>query len=42
MLEAISFAENNDKELKGIVLNAFTDSFVLKETLFDVIKEMKS
>ena len=42
IFEAISLAENNENDLKGIVLNAFTEPFVLENNLFDVIKDMKS
>ena len=42
MLEAVSLAEHNERELAGIVLNAFTEPFVLDSRIFDVVKNMKS
>ena len=42
MLEAISLAEHNERELAGIVLNAFTEPFVLDSRIFGVVKKMNS
>ena len=42
MLEAISLARNNEKELAGIVLNAFTEPFVLDAKIWDIVENMKS
>ena len=42
MLEAVSLAEHNERELAGIVLNAFTEPFVLDSRIFDIVKKMKS
>lgn len=42
MLEVLRLAKNNDKNLSGIVLNAFTDPFVLEEKIYDVFEKMKS
>ena len=42
ILEVISLARNNEKELKGIVLNAFSEPFVLDKELWDVVERMKS
>lgn len=42
MLEAVSLAEHNERELAGIVLNAFTEPFVLDSGIFDILKQMKS
>lgn len=42
MLEAISLAEHNEKKLAGIVLNAFTEPFVVDAGIFDILKQMKS
>ena len=42
MLEAVSLAEHNEKELAGIVLNAFTEPFVLSSEIWDIVKSMKS
>ena len=40
-LEAVCLARNNKKDVKGIVINAFTDSLVLTLDLCEVIKEIK-
>ncbi len=42
MLEAITLAKNNEKELAGIVLNAFTEPFVLDAKIWDIVEKMKS
>lgn len=42
ILEVIPLARNNEKKLEGIVLNAFTEPFVLDAELFDLLEEMKS
>lgn len=42
MLEAIILAKNNEKEIAGIVLNAFSDPFVLETEIFDIFENMKS
>ena len=42
ILNVIPLARNNEKELKGIVLNAFSEPFVLEEQLFDMFENMKS
>ena len=42
LLEAVSLAEHNEKELAGIVLNAFTEPFVLSSEIWDIVKNMKS
>lgn len=42
MLRAINLARNNDKELKGIVVNAFSDSFIIEMDMMDIIEKMKS
>ncbi len=42
MLEAITLAKNNEKKLAGIVLNAFTEPFVLDEQIWDIVEKMKS
>ena len=41
-LEAVSFAEHNEKDVLGIVLNPFTKQFVVNKDMFDVMKKMKS
>ena len=42
MLEVIPLARNNERELAGIVLNAFTEPFVLDQKVWDVVENMKS
>lgn len=42
MLEAVSLAEHNEKKLAGIVLNAFTEPFVVDAGIWDILKNMKS
>lgn len=41
-LEAITLASNNEKELAGIVVNAFSEPFVLEKGLWDIVQKMKS
>lgn len=41
-LEALNLAINNEKNVKGIVLNAFSESFVLDREIFDIVQNMKS
>ena len=35
-------ARNNEKELKGIVINAFSDPFVVEMDMADIIENMKT
>ena len=42
MLEVIPLARNNEKKPVGIVLNAFTEPFVLDESIFEIVEKMKS
>lgn len=42
MLEVISLAKTSDKELSGIVLNPFSEPFVLEAVLWDLVEKMKS
>lgn len=42
MLEVIPLARNNEKVLSGIVLNAFSEPFVLDRQIWDVVEKMKS
>ncbi len=42
ILDVIPLARNNEKDLKGVVLNAFTEPFVLEAVLFDMFENMKS
>ena len=41
-LEAANLARNNEKDVTGIVINAFSDPFVVPKELFDMIFEMPS
>ena len=41
-LEAVNLAKNNEKNVKGIVINAFSEPFVIPRELFDVIDGIKS
>ena len=42
ILEVIPLARNNEKNVSGIVLNAFSDPFVLETKIFDIVENMKS
>ena len=42
MLEVIPLARNNEKELAGIVLNAFSEPFVLDRQIWDIVEKMNS
>ena len=42
ILEVIPLARNNEKNVAGIVLNAFSDPFVLETSIFDLVEKMKS
>ncbi len=42
MLEVITLARNNERKLAGIVLNAFTEPFVLDAEIWDIVEKMKS
>ena len=42
ILEVIPLARNNEKQLEGIVLNAFTEPFVLDADIWDMVEKMKS
>lgn len=41
-LHAIRLARNNEKKLKGIVVNAFSIPFILDAELFDVVEKTKT
>ncbi len=41
-LEAAALARNNEKDVKGIVINAFSEPFVVSKELFDLIAGMDS
>ena len=41
-IEAISLSQNNEKQIKGIVINAFTDSFVVTNELLGIVKKRGS
>ena len=42
ILEVIPLARNNEKNVSGIVLNAFTEPFVLEAEIFDIVENMKT
>lgn len=42
IMEVIPMARNNDKKIAGILLNAFTEPFVLDAEIFDIVENMKS
>ncbi len=41
-LEVIPMAEANEKNVAGIVINAFSEPFVLNRDLFDLVQKMKT
>lgn len=41
-LEALNLARNNEKELAGIVVNAFTESYVLDKELWGIVEKIES
>lgn len=41
-LEAVNLAKNNEKQVSGIVINAFSDPFIIDKELFDIIGKMES
>ena len=41
-LEAVVLAKNNEKNVFGIVINAFSEPFVIPKDMFDIIEEMPS
>lgn len=41
-LEVIALARNNEKNVSGIVINAFSEPWVLDKELFDYVEKMKS
>ena len=41
-LEAVNLAENNEKHVAGIVINAFSEPFVIPKKMFEVIAGMPS
>ena len=42
LLEAVLLAENNKKNVAGIVVNAFSEPFILRKEMFALVKEMES
>ena len=42
MLEVILIDRNNEKRLAGIVINAFTEPFVLNVQIWDIVEKRKS
>ena len=41
-LEAANLARNNEKKVKGIVINAFSEPFVVPIEMFDLIADIPS
>ena len=41
-LEALVIAKNNEKDLAGIVINAFSEPYVLDKEIWDLVEKMKS
>lgn len=41
-LETISLARNNEKDVTGIVINAFSEPFILTKELFDAVARIES
>lgn len=41
-LEVIALARNNEKQVSGIVINAFTEPWILDRKLFDMVENMKT
>lgn len=41
-LEAANLAKNNERDVSGIVINPFSEAFVIPKEMFDVIAEMNS
>lgn len=42
ILDVIPLARNNEKNVKGIVINAFGESFILDRKLFDLVEGLES
>ena len=42
ILDIIPLARNNDKKPVGIVLNAFSEPFILDKEVWDIVENMKS
>ena len=41
-LAAVNLAKNNEKNVSGIVINAFSEPFVIPKEVFDIIAKMDS
>ena len=42
ILDVIPLAKNNEKNVKGIVINAFSEPFILDDRLFDLVAGLES
>jgi hypothetical protein len=42
ILDVIPLARNNEKKVKGIVINAFSEPFILDDRLYDLIESLES
>ena len=40
-LEAIRLARGNEKDVKGIVIDAFSEPMIVDKELFDIIENMR-
>ena len=40
IMEVIALARGNEKDVVGVVINAFTEPFVLGKELFEIIEKM--
>lgn len=41
-LEALVLARNNERDLAGIVINAFSEPYVLDKEMWDLVEKLKS
>lgn len=41
-VDTLGMAKANEKEIEGIVINAFSEPMIIDAELFDIIKNMKS
>ena len=42
ILETIPLVRNNHKKIAGIIVNAFSEPFVLDARIFDIVEQLKS
>jgi hypothetical protein len=41
-LEALNMAKNNEQKLRGVVVDAFSEPFVLETEIWDIVEKAKS